>query len=62
MSYAWAFNERSRQQVQAFEIWLQEEVLDELDIVANGSHALTHRKTSPVEVYDFFRSHGGVLQ
>lgn len=51
-------NETSRQRLAAMDIWLQEEVLDELDHVASSPQMLRRRNTSAVAVHDFTRHRG----
>ena len=58
MSYALALNERTRRQIRELEVWLQEEVFDELDELARDPSRLVYRTTSPGAVYDFIRRRG----
>ena len=57
MPYALAFGERPIRQLRELDVWLQEEVLDELEVLASNPQRLIFRAISPGAVHDFIR-HG----
>ena len=55
MPYALAFGERPIRQLRELDVWLQEEVLDELEVLASNPQRLIFRAISPGAVHDFTR-------
>jgi hypothetical protein len=55
MPYALAFGERPVRQLRELDVWLQEEVLDELEALASNPQRLIFRAISPGAVHDFTR-------